>query len=427
MSFSHVHQLCAPRDFPEQEVCQWNGKSSTDTTSSSESSFVNAVQEMDWIAGEILNAIDTLGIANNTMVWFTSDNGPWVAEQLCSGSKGPFEGRWLQDFTSLECTACPHDYLPRRHTYPYKQQERSDQEPRKNLPNQEEVQRSNSVPYDQSENQEHDQEPRVPSPHECYLPGTNFVLDGVPCGHDTGLGSVWEANLRMPAMIRWPSQISPKSVSSLPVSTLDVLPTILSVVDGGQTPTTLSDRNETLKSTRHRKRRMGHDTWNGHMYRMDGMDLTPLMQLGSDTSKGFTTDELEKVWNNRPLFFWRDGFETGPLSPPFGRVDVAAVKLGPYKLWFWTKSGHYNDDVEQYHDPPLLFDVLADPAEAFPLNPSDHADLIQRAKVLTKRHKDEMTLGKPLTLERDEQAIPCVDRATKCRTRESTYEDATSS
>ena len=88
MAFSHVHQLCAPRDYPEQETCQWGAKGFKNMT------FVDAVEEMDWIAGQILDALDEAGIANNTFVLFTSDNGPWVAEQSCSGSKGPFEGRW---------------------------------------------------------------------------------------------------------------------------------------------------------------------------------------------------------------------------------------------------------------------------------------------------------------------------------------------
>jgi arylsulfatase A len=97
MAFSHVHQLCAPRDFPEQASCQWAGSSSGDSSRSSveEATFANAVEEMDWIAGQILLALESSpGVAENTFVLFTSDNGPWVAEQACSGSKGPFEGQW---------------------------------------------------------------------------------------------------------------------------------------------------------------------------------------------------------------------------------------------------------------------------------------------------------------------------------------------
>ena len=85
-AFSHVHQLCAPRDMPEQSNCQW--------AATENATFSNAVAEMDWLAGSILEALDATGVANNTFVLFTSDNGPWVAEQACSGSKGPFTGKW---------------------------------------------------------------------------------------------------------------------------------------------------------------------------------------------------------------------------------------------------------------------------------------------------------------------------------------------
>lgn len=86
LPFSHVHQLCAPRDSPEQETCQWSA--------AGVASFTDAVEEMDWIAGQVLDALDEFRVSNDTLVLFTSDNGPWVAEQSCSGFKGPFEGRW---------------------------------------------------------------------------------------------------------------------------------------------------------------------------------------------------------------------------------------------------------------------------------------------------------------------------------------------
>jgi arylsulfatase A-like enzyme len=36
------------------------------------------IYELDYIAGELLNSHDKLGIATNTLVIFTSDNGPEV-------------------------------------------------------------------------------------------------------------------------------------------------------------------------------------------------------------------------------------------------------------------------------------------------------------------------------------------------------------
>jgi arylsulfatase A-like enzyme len=36
----------------------------------------DGIVEMDWMTGEIMKTIQTLGIADNTIVIFSSDNGP---------------------------------------------------------------------------------------------------------------------------------------------------------------------------------------------------------------------------------------------------------------------------------------------------------------------------------------------------------------
>jgi arylsulfatase A len=94
MAFSHVHQLCASADhIPEQSTCQWAASAATDPDASNPT-FADALTEMDWIAGQVLDAIERSGVSNETLVIFTSDNGPWLAEQACSGLKGPFTGQW---------------------------------------------------------------------------------------------------------------------------------------------------------------------------------------------------------------------------------------------------------------------------------------------------------------------------------------------
>ncbi|KAG7346236.1 cerebroside-sulfatase [Nitzschia inconspicua] len=327
MAFSHVHQLCAPRDYPEQTTCQW--------ASIENATFAHAVQEMDWIAGQILGYLDqNEQLKNNTFVLFTSDNGPWVAEQSCSGSKGPFKGKWLKHHIDESCTACPHDYVP---------------------------------------------DPKLNRPRRCVLQGTNYELDGVHCGEDTGLGGVWEANMRMPALARFPGKISFNSQSNDLVSTLDVIPTILSMIDQ-PSPDNL-----------------------------DGIDI-------SDVLFGRERNDVKK--EERTLYYWRDGFQGGPLPPPYGRIDVAAVRYGNLKAWFWTKSAHYNRDIEQFHDPPLLFDVMADPAESTPLDPSEYQETIQIILDATRRHKESINWMEPLALATDPKFIPCVDQATGCRTDE---------
>ncbi|MEP6535059.1 MAG: sulfatase [Bryobacteraceae bacterium] len=50
--------------------------------------YGDAVEEMDWSVGEVLNALKTNGIDDNTLVVFSSDNGPWFL-----GSAGGLRGR----------------------------------------------------------------------------------------------------------------------------------------------------------------------------------------------------------------------------------------------------------------------------------------------------------------------------------------------
>jgi C-terminal region of aryl-sulfatase/Sulfatase len=266
--------------------------------------------------------------------------------------------RRLRDHVPLDCTACPQDYTPR---------------------------------------------PTSERPRRCQLwqpplaSGTDvtddaFFVDGVHCGDDSGLGSVWEANLRMPTLIAWPGHVVANTTTSATVSSLDIAPTILS----------LAGLNDDDKENR--------------IALFDGLDISSVL-LGKE-------DEYDS--DGRVLFFWRDGFllDLSPLGPPYGRFDVVAVKVGRYKAWYWTKSAHYNADVEQYHNPPLLFDVLQDPAEANPIvyRENDETDffvqLVKRLEGLVQLHKSEIVAlqSYPLTLHRDARYIPCADASRGCRT-----------
>jgi arylsulfatase A-like enzyme len=56
--------------------------------------YGDVVSELDWSVGEILKTIKDLGLDANTLVIFTSDNGPWIREKQNGGSAGPlFEGK----------------------------------------------------------------------------------------------------------------------------------------------------------------------------------------------------------------------------------------------------------------------------------------------------------------------------------------------
>ncbi len=56
--------------------------------------FGDVVTEVDWSVGQILSAIEDIGVERNTLVIFSSDNGPWLSYGDHSGSALPLrEGK----------------------------------------------------------------------------------------------------------------------------------------------------------------------------------------------------------------------------------------------------------------------------------------------------------------------------------------------
>jgi len=51
--------------------------------------YGDVIEEIDWSAGRILDALKTAGIDRRTLVVFTSDNGPWLPFKTHGGSAGP--------------------------------------------------------------------------------------------------------------------------------------------------------------------------------------------------------------------------------------------------------------------------------------------------------------------------------------------------
>lgn len=54
--------------------------------------FGDAVEEVDWSTGQILKTLRSNGLAENTIVIFTSDNGPWLNKKQSQGSAYPLRG-----------------------------------------------------------------------------------------------------------------------------------------------------------------------------------------------------------------------------------------------------------------------------------------------------------------------------------------------
>jgi len=56
--------------------------------------YGDVIEELDWSVGEILKKLDELGLDKNTIVVFSSDNGPWLTEGPMGGVSTPlFQGK----------------------------------------------------------------------------------------------------------------------------------------------------------------------------------------------------------------------------------------------------------------------------------------------------------------------------------------------
>ena len=66
---------------------EWNGKTGLGL-------YADVVGEIDEGVGQILDTVDALGLGNNTLVMFTSDNGPWLSYGDHAGQTGIYrEGK----------------------------------------------------------------------------------------------------------------------------------------------------------------------------------------------------------------------------------------------------------------------------------------------------------------------------------------------
>jgi arylsulfatase A-like enzyme len=67
--------------------------------------YGDVMMEIDWSVGEILKAVRTAGVEDNTLVIFTSDNGPWISYGNHAGST-PFREAKGTSFDGGTRSAC---------------------------------------------------------------------------------------------------------------------------------------------------------------------------------------------------------------------------------------------------------------------------------------------------------------------------------
>jgi len=54
--------------------------------------YGDVVEELDWSVGQVLDTLRKQGLDKNTLVFFTSDNGPWLVKDLVGGCAGLLQG-----------------------------------------------------------------------------------------------------------------------------------------------------------------------------------------------------------------------------------------------------------------------------------------------------------------------------------------------
>ena len=161
---------------------------------------------------------------------------------------------------------------------------------------------------------------------------------------NTAKGSTWEGGIRMPAFVHWPGTVTPGGAADTVISTLDVLPSLLRVLQrpmptGRTLDGTLSLADVILSSSSGGGRRARH---------------------GADPPT-------------------RHAFLPFYNEPSYGNAShrIFAARYGRYKAHWITSPGlgggllpYTSPTPEATHSPPLVFDVEADPEEAFPLPPA---------------------------------------------------------
>ncbi len=135
-----------------------------------------------------------------------------------------------------------------------------------------------------------------------------------------GKGSAWEGGYRVPAIAWWPGVIEP-SVSRALASTLDIFP-MAAELSGAALPT---DRA------------------------FDGRSLLPLLTGRAETIRDV-------------VYYYRG-------------QDLYALRKGPWKAHFVSHSG-YGPEKPAAHEPPLLYNLEADPSEKYDVA-AEHPDVLR--------------------------------------------------
>ena len=81
LPFSHVHTTSATQPMKQYASCSFQNYTSRGP-------FGDALAEVDAIVGHVKQTLEESGLEEDTLILFSSDNGPWMIQQLSAGSVG---------------------------------------------------------------------------------------------------------------------------------------------------------------------------------------------------------------------------------------------------------------------------------------------------------------------------------------------------
>jgi len=177
-----------------------------------------------------------------------------------------------------------------------------------------------------------------------------WISYGEHSGHSgrlrEGKGTTWEGGVRVPCIMRWPTQVPRASVCTEPAMTIDILPTVARLIDARLPAHTI-----------------------------DGLDIRALM-----TGKQGARSPHDALY-----FYWNETLE--------------AVRSGKWKMHFphsyrtlGGKEGGRGGQPVKYGEARTglaLFDLIKDPGEKQDVS-AEHADVVARLKNTAQRFDEEL-------------------------------------
>ena len=152
-----------------------------------------------------------------------------------------------------------------------------------------------------------------------------------------GKGSTWEGGMRVPGIAWWPGTVAAGKTTQALATTMDLFSTALALA-GAAPPT---DRV------------------------IDGVDLSPVLRGQAESARDV-------------VFFYREG-------------DLYAVRSGPWKAHFITRSA-YGQDPPVTHAEPELYHLDRDPSERFDVRAENPA-VIAGIRELVRQHQAKLVRG----------------------------------